>query len=224
MAKQLGIEPLIHPDARIDGCRFGRYTEVGARTILLETTLCDYSYIVQDGEVAYSQIGKFCSIASHVRINPGNHPMQRASQSHFTYRASAYFAGEADEDEFFAWRRSHRVTIGHDVWIGHGAIVLAGRSVGTGAVIAAGAVVAKDVLDYDIVAGNPARLVRRRFPDSIAERLQRLAWWNWSHDRLHAALPDFRSLAVSEFLDKYEEAGAAATAPAPLLAETAVRR
>src|SRR5262245_51151685 len=223
-AKNLSPTPLIDPTAETTRCMLGAYTEVGARTKLLEVELADYSYVVNDSDVAYTTFGKFCSIAAMTRINPGNHPMQRASQSHFTYRASAYFAGETDEDEFFAWRRSHRVTIGNDVWIGHGAIVLAGRSVGTGAVIAAGAVVTKDVPDYAIVAGNPARLVRRRFPESVAERLQRLAWWNWSHDRLHAALPDFRSLAVGEFLDKYEEASATATASAPLLAETAVRR
>jgi len=220
----LSTVPVIDPTARVCDSRLGAYSEVGARTKLLEVELGDYSYVVNDSDIAYATIGKFCSIAAMTRINPGNHPMQRASQSHFTYRASAYFAGEADEGEFFAWRRSHRVTIGHDVWIGHGAIVLAGRSVGTGAVIAAGAIVAKDVPDYAIVGGNPARLVRRRFPDSVAERLQRLAWWNWSHDRLHAALSDFRSLAVSEFLDKYEEASAVAAAAASVLVETAVGR
>ena len=73
------------------------------------------------------------------RINPGNHPMDRATQSHLTYRSSTYFDGERDEDEFFAWRRAFPVVLGHDVWVGHGAIVLAGRAVGTGAVIAAGA-------------------------------------------------------------------------------------
>ena len=92
-----------------------------------KSTLGDYSYVVNDSDVAYARIGKFCSIAAMTRINPGNHPMDRASQSHFTYRASAYFPGEADEAEFFAWRRSHQVRIGHDVWIGHGAIVLPGR-------------------------------------------------------------------------------------------------
>ena len=77
----------------------------------LEVELGDYSYVVNDSDIAYATIGKFCSIAAMTRINPGNHPMQRASQSHFTYRASAYFPGEADEEEFFAWRRAHR---GHD--------------------------------------------------------------------------------------------------------------
>ena len=69
----------------------------------------DYSYIVNDSEAAYTTIGKFCSIAAMARINPGNHPMGRATQSHITYRASAYFPGERDEEEFFAWRRASLV-------------------------------------------------------------------------------------------------------------------
>src|SRR3954454_14434662 len=105
------------------------------------------------------------------RINPGNYPMHRATQAHFTYRASAYFPGESDDAEFFAWREQHHVDIGHDVWIGHGAIVLPRRSIGSGAVVAAGAIVTKDVPSYTIVAGNPARRIKRRCPEEVAERL-----------------------------------------------------
>ena len=61
-------------------------------------TLGDYSYVVNDSDIAYATIGKFTSIAAMTRINPGNHPMQRASQSHFTYRASAYFEGARGRD------------------------------------------------------------------------------------------------------------------------------
>ena len=209
-AKTLSKAPLIHPTADVRDCSLGAYTEVGARTTLLEVSLGDYSYIVNDGNIVYATIGKFCSIAAMTRINPGNHPMQRASQSHFTYRASAYFPGEADEEAFFDWRRGHTVNIGHDVWIGHGAVVLPGRNIGTGAVIAAGAIVTKDVLPYAIVAGNPARIVRQRFPDGVADRLQALAWWEWSHDRLRGALPDFRELPVEAFLEKFEHISRAA--------------
>jgi phosphonate metabolism protein (transferase hexapeptide repeat family) len=138
------------------------------------------------------------------RINPDNHPMQRATQAHFTYRASAYFPGEPDEAEFFDWRRQHHVHIGHDVWIGHGAVVLPGRNIGTGAVIAAGAIVTKDVPAYTIVGGNPARIIRRRFPEGIADRLAGLAWWNWDRGQLREALPDFRKLDIEGFLAKYE--------------------
>lgn len=203
-AKKLGLEAVIDPTAQVRQATLGRYTEIGARTVFVESTMGDYSYVVNDANVIYTTIGKFCSIAAMTRINPGNHPMQRASQSHFTYRASAYFEDAQDDAAFFDWRRAHAVTIGHDVWIGHGAIVLAGRNIGTGAVVAGGAVVTKDVAPYTIVAGNPARPVRQRFSEDVAERLQALAWWDWDHAQLRGALDDFRHLPVEAFLDTYE--------------------
>lgn len=200
---RLGIEPLIDPTARVRDCSFGRYTEVGARTQIAETAMGDYSYVVNDGEIISTTIGKFCSIAAMVRLNPGNHPTWRATQSHMVYRASRYFDGEADEAEFFDWRRSTPVTIGHDVWIGHGAIVLPGRRIGTGAVIAAGAVVTRDVAPYAIVGGLPAKPIKERFSPAIGERLMALGWWDWDHEKLRTALPDFRSLSIEAFLEKH---------------------
>ena len=213
-SKMLSTEPTIDPTSSVRESKLGAYTEVGPRTILLEVTMDDYSYVVNDTQITYTTIGKFCSIAAMTRINPGNHPMDRASQSHFTYRASAYFPGEPDDAEFFAWRREHHIRIGHDVWIGHGAVILPGRNIGTGAVVAAGAIVTKDVPAYSIVGGNPARVIKRRFPEDIAGRLAELAWWNWGHETLRRALPDFRKLAIEAFLEKYQaEAGSARPQP-----------
>lgn len=204
--KTLSVVPTVDPSAQLKDAQLGAYCEVGARTILQDVTMGDYSYVVNDSQITYTAIGKFCSIAAMTRINPGNHPMHRATQAHFTYRSSSYFPGEEDDAALFDWRRSHAVTIGHDVWIGHGAVVLPGRRIGTGAVVAAGAIVTKDVPAYTIVAGNPARVVRRRFSEPIAERLVALAWWDWGHDRLHRALPHFRQLAIEDFLALYEAA------------------
>jgi acyl-[acyl carrier protein]--UDP-N-acetylglucosamine O-acyltransferase len=70
-------------------------------------------------------------------------------------------------------------------------------------VIGAGSIVTKDVPAYAIMVGNPARLVRMRFPPEVAVGLERLAWWEWSHDRLRVALPEFRALSAEAFLAKY---------------------
>jgi phosphonate metabolism protein (transferase hexapeptide repeat family) len=137
--KMLGLEPTIHETANIRDSRFGRYTEVGARTMIAETDFGDYSYIVHDGSIIYATIGKFCSIAAFARINPGNHATWRASQHHFTYRSRQYGFDLGDDTEFFEWRRDHHVTIGNDVWIGHGAVIMPGVTIGDGAVVGSSA-------------------------------------------------------------------------------------
>ena len=200
--KMLSEQPTIHETASVIGCDLGRWTEIQAQVSMRDSQFGDYSYIVKGGNVVWSTIGKFCSIAEGARINPGNHATWRASQHHFTYRAAQYGLGD-DDTAFFQWRKDHWVTIGHDVWIGHGVTVLAGVTIGTGAVVGAGAVVSKDVEPYTIVGGVPARLIKRRFTEAQAEALQQIAWWDWSHDALSRALPDICGLSVDAFIEKY---------------------
>ncbi len=198
-----GDGPLIHPGCDIRNAQFGPWTEVGPGSVILNSSFGAYSYCTRLCDIANATVGKFVNIAAMVRIGPTDHPMARASQHHFLYRSSDYWPDEADDAAFFAARAARRTTIGHDVWIGHGAIVRPEVTVGDGAVIGAGAVVTKDVAPYSIVAGVPAAPIRARFPRAVAEGLQRLAWWDWDHDRLRAALPDFRSLDAADFLAKY---------------------
>lgn len=202
--KRLGARPLVHETAVTRDSRFGKFCKIGARTTVIESVLGDYSYAVNDCEIVYCDIGKFVSIGALAGLNPANHPYERAAQAHFTYRSWQYFEDVADEAAEFEKRRAQRVAIGHDVWIGRAAIVLPGRSIGNGAIVGAGAVVTRDVAPYTIVAGNPAKVIRRRFSPEIAERLDRLAWWDWSHARLRKALPDFRALSVEAFLESWE--------------------
>lgn len=197
-----GAEPRVDPTATIRDSTLGAWTAIGARTSIAESTLGDYSYVVSDCQVIYAEIGKFCSIAAASRINPGNHPLERAALHHFTYRSESYDLG-ADDSDFFQWRRDHRVTLGNDVWIGHGAVVLPGITIGSGAVLGAGAVASKDIPPFAIAVGVPAKTLRFRFPEATVERLLRLAWWDWPRERLAAALPTFRTLSVEDFLDRH---------------------
>jgi len=198
-----GPAPFVHPDAQVSDSILGPWVRVGARTSLSETAMGAYSYIVNDSSAAYAEIGKFCSIARDVRVNPGNHPTWRAAQHHFSYRAVSYELGPEDDAEFFAWRRAHNVVIGHDVWLGHGVTVLPGVTIGTGAVVGAGAVVTRDVAPFTIVAGVPNAPIRERFPKAVQEGLMAIAWWDWEHERLADSLEDFRRLDADAFVEKH---------------------
>src|SRR5215213_2486883 len=112
LGKSLSEEPMIHDDCVIVDSNIGAWTEIGRGTMIIESSFGDYSYTAGDVDMIYTEVGKFCSIASYVRINPGNHPMQRVMQHHMTYRRKAFGFAETDDTEFFEWRRAHRCVIG----------------------------------------------------------------------------------------------------------------
>jgi hypothetical protein len=196
----LGEQPVFHDGVVIKDCYIGAWTEVGANSWLVESTLDDYSYTAGDNQIIYTDIGKFSNIASHVRINPGNHPMERVTLHHITYRRKLYGLGD-DDAAFFDWRRSHRCVIGHDTWLGHNVIVMPGVTIGTGAVVGSGAVVTKDVYPYTIVVGVPAKPVRKRFSDAIIAKLLEIAWWDWDRATLEARFDDLYH--IEQFIEKY---------------------
>ena len=195
--------PLIHDQAAVTNSQFGRYCEVGSGSKVLNSDFGDYSYCERLCDIANTSIGKFANIAAMTRIGPTDHPMTTASLHHFLYRSDNYWDDAEPDTEFFAMRASRRTVIGHDTWIGHGAIIKPEVTIGHGAIVAAGAVVTKDVPDWMIVAGCPAKPLRARFSPEIGARLMQLCWWDWDHDRLRESLPDFRKLPVEEFLDRY---------------------
>jgi hypothetical protein len=204
MARLTADAPFIHADCSINDASFGAYVEIGQGSRIAHSTIGDYSYCDRFADIANTTLGKFANIAAFVRIGATDHPMDKASLHHFHYRSASYFDDAADDADWFAHRRSRRAMIGHDTWIGHGAQIRPEVTIGHGAVIAGGAIVTKDVAPYMIVAGIPATPLRARFSDAIADRMMALAWWDWPHDRLRAALDDFRKLRAEEFLDRYE--------------------
>jgi len=204
MSARLNAErPVIHNGAVVVDSTFGRFCEIGQGSRIQHSDVGDYSYCDRFADIANTSVGKFANIASYVRSGATDHPLDRASLHHFLYRSSDYWDGAEDDAAFFAHRKSRRTVIGHDTWLGHNCQIKPEVTVGHGAVVAAGAVVTKDVAPYTVVAGMPARPLRPRLDPKLAERLIALAWWDWDHDRLGAALGDFRALPVAEFLEKY---------------------
>jgi virginiamycin A acetyltransferase len=124
-------------------------------------------------------IGRFCAIATGARflLSAANHPMLGSTSFPFFVFGGDWLERTADLLPRIAGRGD--TVIGNDVWIGRDAMIMPGVTVGDGAIIGARAVVASDVSPYATVAGNPARLIRRRYSDEDVDRLLRIAWWDW---------------------------------------------
>lgn len=119
-------------------------------------------------------VGRYVSVAEGVRVFRRNHPYDRRSMHPYFYNAEA---GILSHDNI----GDRTLVIGHDAWIGANSIITPGCDrIGIGAVIGAGAVVTKNVPDFAIVGGNPARLIRYRFDEYTCTELLESSWWNWS--------------------------------------------
>jgi acetyltransferase-like isoleucine patch superfamily enzyme len=154
-----------------------QYGRIGNSAI----TLGRYTYgfgnltIREWGEGASLTIGAFCSIASATILLGGNHRTDWIT----TYPFGHIFTDELGGQDIVGHPATRGdVVIGNDVWIGNDVTIVSGVRISDGAVLAANAVVVKDVAPYEIVGGNPARVVKTRFGADIVERLQRLAWWD----------------------------------------------
>jgi len=199
-SRELGPEPTFHDPVAVTGSELGAWTEFRAGSRINHSSIGDYTYLTERVQCDFTTIGKFGSVASDVRPGPTNHPIDRPTAHHFTYRAGMYDLGEND-GSVFEWRADQPVEVGHDAWIGHGVIVLPGVTIGNGAVVGAGSVVADDVDPYTVVAGVPADPIRRRFSAETAARIEATEWWGWDHDTLRERLDAFRDLDT--FLERY---------------------
>lgn len=162
-------------------------------------TYGDPSVIRYPGDTAKVQVGKYCAIADGTEFMVGgNHRPDWVTA--YPLRVMLGLPG-ALEDGHPATNGD--IAIGNDVWIGTDALILSGVTVGDGAVIGAAAVVTKDVRPYAIVAGNPAREIRRRFSGETIEALGRIAWWDWPEETVRERVGELNDPDVEAFVRAY---------------------
>ncbi|MFM2056671.1 MAG: Chloramphenicol O-acetyltransferase [Pseudomonadota bacterium] len=186
----------------VRGSNIHATSKIEAGTMFHFSTMDKHSFCGYDCDIHSADIGRFVSIANGVVIGGGRHPMEWVGMSPVFYRGRDSVKAKFSEHERAPARR---VRIGHDVWIGRSAIVLPGVEIGHGAVVGAGAVVSRSVPSYAIVAGNPARLIRHRFPEPVVQRLLASRWWDLDEARLRELGP--LVMDVEAFLNQLEQHG-----------------
>ncbi|MFT4802864.1 MAG: acetyltransferase-like isoleucine patch superfamily enzyme [Psychroserpens sp.] len=167
---------------------------------IYNSSIGENTYISVNSRISETYIGKFCSIGPNLLCGWGIHPTNGISTSPMFYsnlnQAGYSYVKESKIEE------REVITIGNDVFIGMNVTILDGVKIGNGAIIGAGSVVTKDVPDYAIVGGVPAKLIKYRFDEYTVSQLLKLKWWDWHESRLPLIEEYFFN--VDKFVEDYK--------------------
>lgn len=165
----------------IKNCNIHKTSKIESGSQVVNTSIDKHSFCGYNCQIIDCDIGSFTSISNNVVIGGGMHPMNWVGMSPVFYEGK-----DSVKAKFSTHKREpvQRTKIGHDIWIGEGVLIKQGVTIGNGSVIGMGSVVTKNVEPYSIVAGNPAKLIRKRFDEQIIMSLQEIEWWNFEDENL----------------------------------------
>lgn len=148
-------------------------------------------------------IGKFCSIASNIKVYYGQ-------GYHDSNNISTYPFGYVHNNEFGLpcynnGKTKGDIIIGNDVWIGDNVTIISGVIIGDGSIIATNSHVTSNVKPYSIVGGNPAKLIKYRFDDEIIQKLLEIKWWDWDTEKIKNFASVLNSGDINLFLEKFNQ-------------------
>ena len=184
----------------VSGSTIHQSSKIEAGCQVINVEMGKHSFCGYDCTLINCKIGSFCSLADNISVGLASHPVSWISTSPAFIERKDSIKMKYSKHPYEA---SCETIIGNDVWIGKGAYIKAGIKIGNGAVIGMGSVVTKDVPDYAIVAGVPAKIIRMRFDENQIKRLSKIQWWNWEDEKLLKYAPFFTD--VEEFLERIEE-------------------
>lgn len=170
----------LHPTA-LKNCNISKTAKVGFRSNFINVKVGKYTYFGNNNSIHNAEFGAFCSVASFCAIGGGEHPINYVSTSPIFYSKNNIFKKKFSN---YSFNNDKKTIIGNDVWIGENVFIKSGISIGNGAIIGAHSVVTKDVPAYAIVVGNPARIIKYRFNDSIIKIIEDSEWWSWSINKI----------------------------------------
>ncbi len=168
------MRKLINPPA-ISQSRLGENAKCDIGSVVSDSTMGRYSYIGEFTHLLSTDVGDFCSISSYCAIGGAAHPADWVSMSPAFNESKGMMKAKLAKHPYNPYTKT---SIGNDVWIGAHCLIKAGVTISDGAVIGMGSVVTHDVGPYEIWAGNPAKMIRKRFDDQTIAALMKIKWWD----------------------------------------------
>ena len=184
----------------IQDSQIAKKSAIKSKVKFYRSNIGRYSYISFGTYVESTSIGNFTSISDDCYIGGTSHPIDWVSTSPVFHKGGNVLKKNFSSHQF---ETTKKTTIGNDVWIGKGAIIKSGVKISDGAIIGMGSVVTHDVGPYEIWAGNPARLIRKRFDNETITSLLKLEWWNWNNKKIEKYAPLFNN--PTEFIKGEEK-------------------
>lgn len=169
----------------------GKGTKICAGCQLVNVSIGKYSDVGYDCIIVNTEIGSFCSFGANIIIGGASHTIDWVSTS-TVFNENKDHLPTKFYNHFYSL--ASKAIIGNDVWIGNNVLIKSNIIIGDGAVIGMGSVVTKNVGAYEIWAGNPAKLIRKRFDDHVIEALIESQWWNWDDDKIKEYGPIFNNI------------------------------
>lgn len=168
---------------------------------IYDSNIGEYTSIAENAKISMTTIGKYCSIGPNFISGWGIHPTNGITTSPIFYSTQHATGKTLSKDDKITERMP--IEIGNDVWVGANCFILDGVKIGNGAIIAAGAIVTKDVANYSIVGGIPAKHIKYRFNEEQIKELEKIKWWDFDDDSLKDVERNF--FDIDGFIKKYKK-------------------